>query len=132
MKNHEEYMKTLKEHILRNKKQLDEADMHAYYKKEFGLKPIKSVPGKGGKAPHEPADKMEKYGRALVTHKDEKGRNWTSMVPSGQYNYAKSKYDLQRAVNKFIEDGKKRGDTNHEVHYSGDPVFKKHLKSLDR
>jgi FKBP-type peptidyl-prolyl cis-trans isomerase len=128
---HNEYMKTLKEHILRNKKQLDEADMHAYYKKEFGLKKLKSVPGKGGKAPSEPVDKMEKYGRALVTHKDNKGRNWTSMIPASQYNYAKTKSDLQRAVLKFIEDDKKRDGTDHEVHYSGDPVFKKHLRNID-
>lgn len=127
---HDEYMKTLREHILRNKKQLDEADMHTYYKKEFGIMKVKSVPGKGGKAPAEPVDKMEKYGRALVTHKDEKGRKWTTMIPPTQYNFAVTKYDLQRAVNKFIEDDKKRGGIDHEVHYANDPLFKKHLRNL--
>ena len=113
------------------KEYLNESDMSSYYVKKFGWAPRgEIISGGGGRGKSAPKDKMEKHGRAVVTHIDKGGREWNSVIPPVTYGFARSKSDLQQALTKFVENIKKDGATDIDVHYAHEAVFKKILKGL--
>ena len=101
-----------------------------YYSDKFGYSPTgEIIPGKGGKGVSAPRDKMEKHGRALVSHTDKDGKDFIVMVPPVQYNFATSKSALTNAVLHHVKNlGKSATDV--DVHHAHDPLFKKHLGHL--
>ena len=117
----------MKSFSLYNKELTEEQN---YYADKFGYSPSgEIVPGKGGKGRAAPKDKMEKHGRALVSHTDEKGYKVVTMIPPVQYNFATSKSSLSNALLRHVKNlGKSVTDI--EIHHAHDPLFKKHLGGL--